>query len=339
MKYSVLAFMSVILFLTSCNEAKERYIKEEGFVFGTTYHITYKYTRSLEKEMLERLRTYDASLSTYNKSSVISRVNRNEDVEVDTLFANVYNKAREVYELSGHRFDITIKPLSNLWRFNGDYPDTISVATYDSILAKVDSVRSFIGFDKTRLEGRRVVKDDERIMFEAAALAEGYGIDVAASVFDEYGVTDYMVELGGELHVKGLSPSNRKWRISVDKPVEGANELNRSSQILIGVTDAAVSTSGSYRQFYYVEDGRRLQHTIDPLTGRPVEHGMLSVTVVGPNTMTTDALSTTCMVLGPDKAIELVNSLEGIEAYLIYEDDDKVQHQLMSDGFKQLVVE
>lgn len=330
----------IIASLSSCQkskQAKDQYIKETGYIFGTTYHITYKHGHSLEAEMLEKLRAYDNSLSTYNKNSIISKINRNEDVEVDDFFTTVYNKAQEIYELSGHRFDITIKPLSRLWKFGDNTPDTISQVTIDSIMAKVDSVRAFVGLDKTRLEGKRLIKDDSRTMIEAAALAEGYGIDVAASVFEENGVTDYMVEIGGELHVKGLNPQGNKWRISIDKPIEGSNELNRASQSIIGITDCAVSTSGSYRQFYYTHDGKRMQHTIDPLTGRPVEHGMLSVTVIGPNTMTTDALSTTCMVLGPEEAIKLIEDMEGIEVYIIYEDSDKKQKELMTEGFKQLI--
>ncbi|MCQ2226933.1 MAG: FAD:protein FMN transferase [Bacteroidales bacterium] len=329
------------LSFVSCRKNGEsgemRYIKETGFVFGTTYHITYRYDRSLESEMLERLRAYDNSLSTYNKNSVISKINRNEDVELDSFFVTVYNKAKEFYELSGHRFDITIKPLSRLWKFGGDTPDTISVELYDEILAKVDSVREFIGFDKTRIENNRLVKDDERICLEAAALAEGYGIDVAASVFDDYGVSDYMVEIGGEMHIKGLNPNGRKWRVSIDRPDDKSNELTRTSQTLINVTNCAISTSGSYRQFYRTADGRRLQHTIDPRVGRPVEHGMLSVTIVGPNTMTTDAISTSCMVIGPDSAMQFVESFEDVEAYMIYEDETGNRKELFSDGFRELL--
>jgi len=339
------ATLATILFLvaicmSSCHNSgkdKDQYIKETGYVFGTTYHITYKYAHSLEEEMLAKLKAYDNSLSTYNKNSVISKVNRNEDVELDDYFITVYNKAKEIYELSGHRFDITIKPLSRLWKFDENTPDTISRSTIDSIMTKVDSVRAFIGFNKTRIDGDRLIKDDSRIMIEAAALAEGYGIDIAASVFEEHGVTDYMVEIGGELHVKGVNPQGRKWRISIDKPIEDSNEFNRKSQSVIGITDCAVSTSGSYRQFYYTSEGQRMQHTIDPLTGMPVGHGMLSVTIVGPNTMTTDALSTTCMVLGPKEAIEFIEGLEGVEAYVIYEENDKQRKELMTEGFKQLI--
>ena len=325
--------------LTACSvptKQQDEYIREEGFIFGTTYHITYKHHQSLQAQMLQKLRAYDNSLSTYNPNSIISKINRNEDPELDTFFVNVYNKAREVYELSGHRFDITVRPLSQLWRFTSDKSDTISAATFDSIMTKVDSVRAFIGLNKTSISGNHLIKSDPRITLEAAALAEGYGIDVAASVFEENGVTDYMVELGGELHLKGLNPNGRKWRISIDRPDEGSNELTRTSQGVISVSDCAVSTSGSYRQFYYTADGKRLQHTIDPLTGKPVEHGMLSVTVVGPNTITTDALSTTFMVLGVEEAYTIATSLPDIEAYFIFEDKDGNRHETMTDGFRKL---
>ncbi len=341
MNKTTIAILSAIA-LTACNaptqQQNEEYIKEEGFIFGTTYHITYKHHKSLQEQMLKKLREYDNSLSTYNPNSTISKINRNEDTELDTLFVNVYNKAREIYELSGQRFDITVRPLSQLWRFTNGHSDTISIATFDSIMSKVDSVKSFIGLNKTSIIDNKLVKADPRITLEAAALAEGYGIDIAASVFEENGVSDYMVELGGELHLKGLNPNGRKWRISIDRPDEGSNEFNHTSQCIISVSNCAVSTSGSYRQFYYTADGHRLQHTINPLTGRPVEHGLLSVTVVGPNTITTDALSTTFMILGPDEAYELAQSLPNIEAYFIFEDKEGNRHETMTEGFKKLLV-
>lgn len=325
-----------LLACTSSSHTNNNYIKEEGFVFGTTYHITYKYHRSLQSEMLEQLKQYDNSLSPYNPNSIISRINRNEDVEVDSLFANVYNQACKMYELSEGRFDITVEPLSKLWKFSGDHPDTIAIATYDSIVSLVDSIRAFVGLKKTHLENNKLIKADPRITINANAIAEGYGIDVAASVFEKHGVTDYMVEIGGELHIKGLSPRGQKWRVSIDRPDEGSNELTRTSQSIITVTDCAISTSGSYRQFYYTTDGRRLQHTIDPATGRPVEHGMLSVTTIGPNTMTTDAWSTTFMVMGPHEAIATANKIDGIEAYVIYQDEEGNRHEIFSDGFKTI---
>lgn len=335
MKKVIISLFAIIAI--ACTPKTEQYIREEGFIFGTTYHITYKYNKSLQKEMLEALKAYDNSLSTYNKNSIISKINRNEDVELDTFFVNVYNKAYEIYELSNHQFDITIRPLSQLWRFGADTPDTISTTTYDSIVARIDSIKAFIGLNKTHISNNHLIKDDDRITLEAAALAEGYGIDIAASVFEKHGVTDYMVELGGELHIKGLNPNGQKWRISIDRPDEGSNELTRTSQGVIKVTNCAISTSGSYRQFYYTADGRRLQHTISPLTGRPVEHGMLSVTVVGPNTITTDALSTTFMILGPEKAKQMADSIPNIDAYFIYEDNNGERQELMTEGFRKLL--
>lgn len=341
MTKTTIILIAIITMLTSCSTTQKSkeltYHKESGFVFGTTYHITYRYTESLEDKMLERLKAYDNSLSTYNKNSIISKINRNEDVEVDTFFTHVFNKSLEFYQLSEHKFDITVAPLSKLWKFSSTHPDTITTATYDSICHKVDSVRQFIGLDKVRLVNGHIIKDDPRIQLEACALAEGYGIDVATSVFDEHGVTDYLIEIGGEMRIKGLNQNGHRWRIAIDKPEEGSNEFSRQVQSVIRVTDCAISTSGSYRQFYYTQDGQRMQHTIDPTTGRPVTHGMLSVTVIGPNTLTTDALSTTFMVIGPEKAFEMANKLDGIETYIIYTDEDKTVHELRTDGYTELI--
>lgn len=327
--------------LAACTRPDGKYYRNTGFVFGTTYNIVYRHTADLQDSILLRLKQYDNSLSTYNPNSVISRINRNETDTVDAMFAHVYRNALKFNELSGGVFDITVAPLSRLWKFAGDHPDTISVATYDSIVALVPQVMPYVGIASTHLSGDTViVKSDPRTTFDACALAEGYGIDLAAQVLEEYGVADYMVELGGELHMRGVNPQGIPWRIGVDKPVENGNILDgRTMQLILSLTDCSVSTSGSYRQFYYTADGRRLQHTIDPRTGRPVEHGMLSVTVIGPNTMTTDALSTSFMVLGPEPARQLAATMDSIEVYFIYEDSLRQVREYMSDGFRALVVE
>lgn len=336
-------YLSVVaaMLLTACNAPSNEYRRNTGFVFGTTYNIVYRHAIDLEDSILLKLKEYDNSLSTYNPNSVISRINRNETDTVDAMFAHVYRNALKFNELSGGVFDITVAPLSRLWKFSGDHPDTISTTEYDSIVALVPEVMPYVGLKSTRLIGDSlIVKADDRTTFDACALAEGYGIDIAAQVLEDNGVTDYMVELGGELHLKGLSPQGRLWRIGVDKPVENGNIFDgRTMQLILSLTDCAVSTSGSYRQFYYTADGRRLQHTIDPRTGRPVEHGMLSVTVVGPNAMTTDALSTSFMVLGPEEAAQLATTIDSIEAYFIYEDSIGGVTEYMTDGFQQLVVD
>ncbi len=322
--------MAMAALLAGCRSAEPQYVRNEGYVFGTTYHYTYAHSADLGQAIALKLRQYDASLSTFNRNSIISRVNRNEDVEVDTFFVTVFRRAQQINRLSGGAYDLTVAPLLDAWGFG--------FANADSITPQlIDSLMQFVGMDKIDLDGRRVVKADSRVRIEACSLAEGYGVDVAASVLDSAGVTDYMVEIGGEVHVRGRNPKGELWHIAVDKPIEGSTEADRQCQLILGLTDCAVSTSGSYRNFYY-KDGKRLSHTIDPTTGHPIEHGMLSVTVVGPNTMTTDALSTTMMVMGPDSARNFAARTDGIEAFFIYGDSLGNIRTDMTPGFEKLIV-
>lgn len=325
---------------SSCKEKKPSYIHDTGFVFGTSYNFRYEADSSLNNKIRSVLDAYDNSLSTFNPHSTISKINRNEEHLVDSFFTTVWYKAKEMNALSDGVFDVTVRTLSNHWRFAKGYMlDTISVQVYDSLLAGAKKVLPLIGMDKIRIEGNNVIKDDPRMQLDMCALAEGYGIDVAAMTLEKYGVSNYLVEIGGELHLKGLSPNGTKWRIGIDSPSEDNNIFERRTQHIIEVTDCAVSTSGSYRQFYYTADGKRISHTINPKTGLPIEHKVLSVSVIGPNTMTTDALATIFMVVGHEKAIEMANSMDGIETLIIYENDNKQQVEVMTDGFRQVMVQ
>lgn len=325
--------------LTACSAPRNSYRKDSGFVFGTTYALTYEADSSLQQAVLDRLADYDASLSVYNPSSLLSQLNEADSVVADSLLLHVVRQAKYFNRLSHGVFDITVEPLSRHWRFTSDLEDdTISVEQWQGLLGGLDSIMPLVGIDKVVIDGNVIRKADARMKVNANALAEGFGIDLAASVFDERGVKNYMVELGGEIHCKGLSPSGRKWRIGIDRPVEGGI-VGRQNQHIIEVSDCGVSTSGSYRQCYHVADGRTVQHTIDPRTGMPVAHTMRSVTVVGPNTMTTDALCTSLMVLGPDSALALARQIPGIEAYIIYDGPDGEMLEDMTPGFRQLVVD
>ena len=338
--YKVGGVLLVLALTLSFCSREKHFIHNSGFVFGTVYNLKYKHDKDLSQKVRTVLDAYDDSVSTYNKESVISRINRNETHVVDSFFVTVFEMARTMNTLSDGYFDITISSLSNLWRFNRElqFGDTITNAQYDAIASRVDSVLQFTGMDMVDIVGDSVVKKDSRIKLEMCALAEGYGIDLAAYELEKNGVEDYMVEIGGELHVKGKSPSGDKWRIAIDSPTEGSTIFNRTSQHIIAVTDCAISTSGTYRQYYYTEDGRRISHTINPITGYPVAHDLLSVTVVGPNTMTTDALATVFMVMGKERAIELAEKMKEVEAFFIYDDGNGEQKELMTKGFEELIV-
>lgn len=331
------AFAASALFSCASQSTDETYRRNTGFVFGTNYSFIYKSKTDLCATIVDSLKSYDAALSFYNPNSLIAKLNDADSIVADHHLINVIRAAKNFHALSNGAFDITVEPLSQLWRFTRNLRnDTITVQQWDSILARIDSVMPLIGLDKISIDGNVVRKADRRMKINASAIAEGYGIDIAARVLDQLGVTDYMVEIGGEIHCKGQNSRGNKWRVGIETPIEGASLLNRQNKRVIEVTNCAVSTSGSYRQCYHIADGRRIQHTIDPRTGRPVSHSMESVTVVGSNTMTTDALCTILMVLGPDSALQKIGSMPDVEAYIVYRDADGKQQEQMTDGFRQL---
>ncbi len=341
---NVLAALAVVsaLFLASCGHGAGEipFRRNSGFVFGTNYNLIYRSRTDLCPQVMARLAEYDSSMSVFNPSSTMTRLNEGDSVVADTLMLHVISLAKMFHKFSNGAFDITVEPLSRHWRFTRHLEnDTISVEQWQALLAGLDTVMPLVGLDKISVDGDVVRKADRRMKLNANALAEGYGIDLAAGVLEENGVTDYMVEIGGEIHCSGVSPRGGKWRIGIDRPIEGSNMLNRQNQCIVELSDCAVSTSGGYRQCYRVADGRRVQHTIDPRTGMPVAHSMESVTVVGRNTLTTDALCTTLMVLGPDSAFAKIDALPETEAYIIFRDADGNLVERMTDGFRKLIVD
>lgn len=327
MRLYVLPVLMLLILLSGCN--KKSYFKNEGFVFGTTYHIVYENNQDVHELIRTRFKEYDGSMSTYNKSSLISRVNRNETDQADSLLTNVITKAFELNRLSDGGFDITIAPLANAWGFGFSKADSVTQTLIDSLLI-------FTGMDKIRLDGNRVVKNDSRIMLETSALAEGYGVDVIGVLLEGMGITNYMVEVGGEVRLRGKNPKGAKWSIGIDKPIDDSDAESRELQEILLLTDRAVSTSGSYRKFF-MKEGKRYSHTINPKTGYPVFHNLLSTTVVAHDCISTDGLATCFMVLGLDKALPLAESLPDVEAYFIYADSLGNLQTAMTSGFDKLI--
>lgn len=287
-----------------------------GTVFGTVYHIKYDYTHDLRTDIEAELRRVDSSLSMFNEASIISRVNRNDPVEVDTMFAQVFRLSQEISAQTSGAFDITVAPLVQAWGFGFEHADSITPSL-------LDSLRAYVGYEKVRLEGRTVVKSDPRVMLDCSAVAKGYGVDAVARLFDRLGIRNYMIEIGGEVVVRGQNPDRRKWSIGVSRPVDDtlAMEASASPQVVLEVTDRALATSGNYRRFYY-RNGRKYAHTIDPHTGQPVQHSLLSASVLAPDCATADAYATAFMVMGVERAREVLKAHPELDAYFIYERHD-----------------
>ncbi|MFP4366115.1 MAG: FAD:protein FMN transferase [Bacteroidales bacterium] len=303
----------------------------EGFTQGTSYHIAYNSPDSVDyhEDLKEIFRQIDNSMSVYNPSSVISSINRNENgYEMDDYFISVFERSQEMSEKTGGAFDITVGPLVNAWGFGFTERENINQQLIDSLL-------QVVGWEKVRLVDRSVEKDHPDIMLDVNAIAKGYTVDVVAEYLDSKGVDDYMVEIGGEIRLKGTNRDNILWRIGVDKPVDDPMATSRDLQEVLQLTGKSIATSGNYRKFY-VKDGQKFAHTINPETGYPVQHNLLSATVVASATMDADAWATAFMVMGLKESMEVANSQPDLEAYFIY-DLNGVSAVAYTDGFEELI--
>ena len=304
------------------------YYTVNGLIFGTVYNITYQYDDDLKAEIDEELKRFDGSLSPFNDTATITRINRNEDIVPDTFFTNVFRRSMEISKETNGAFDITVAPLANAWGFGfkkGAFPDS----------AMIDSLLEITGYTKVVLsEEGKVVKQDERMMLSCSAVAKGYAVDVIAQFLAKKGITNFMVDIGGEIVARGENPKKELWRIGINKPVDDSLSINQELQTVLNVTDVGIATSGNYRNFY-IKDGKKYAHTIDPRTGYPAEQSVLSATIVANDCMTADAYATAFMAMGLEKARQMADTLPEIEYYVIYADESG-KHQIeFSKGMLQ----
>lgn len=307
------------------------YQTDKGSIFGTFYTITYQSEKNYQKEIEAELMQVDSALSMFNEQSIISRINRGNGGEANQMFMEVFNKALEVSKETDGAFDITVAPLVNAWGFgfkNGEMPTR----------QQVDSIRHFIGWKKVSAEGMNIKKSDRRVMLDCSAIAKGYGVDVVARLLKSKGITNYMVEIGGEVITSGINPRRVPWRIAVIKPTDDTLSVKNERQAVLNVTDKAMATSGNYRRFYY-KGGKRYAHTIDPKTGYPVQHNILSATVLAADCTTADAYATSFMVMGLEKAKAILEKHPELMAYIIYNDKDNKSAVWFTPSLKDKIEE
>ena len=286
--------------------------KDEGMVFGTIYHITYQSDTNYQKEIEAELQKVDHSLSPFNKTSIISCVNRNEKVKVDEMFSEVFQLAEKISGDTDGAFDITVAPMVNAWGFGFKTGNPPTRQT-------IDSLRAIVGFHTVSLQDGYVIKKNPKTMLDCSAIAKGYGTDVVARFLKKKGVQNFMVEIGGEIVVNGNSEKLQPWRIGINKPTDDSLNTSQAIQDVVSVSNIAMATSGNYRNFYY-KNGKKYAHTIDPKTGYPVQHNILSATVFADDCATADAYATSFMVLGLDGAKKILEKHPELCAYLIYSD-------------------
>ena len=295
------------------SENRPTYRTQQGKIFGTLYTVTYEHNADLQTEIVAAMQAVDNSLSPFNKQSIITAINNNDSIEADTLFCEVFRTAKQIYTVSHGAFDPTVAPLVNAWGFGFKKGTDISSAT-------IDSLCQLVGFDRITLNDKQVSKADERIQLDFSAIAKGFGSDCVAHVLDSHGIKNYMVEIGGEVVVKGHNKNGNPWGIGITKPIDDSLSVNQELQTVLRLTDCAIATSGNYRNFYY-KDGIKYAHTIDPRTGYPVQHSLLSATVIADNCMRADALATAFMVLGVDSAMAYCKRHPEIEGSFIVASD------------------
>lgn len=288
------------------------YQRVSDFIFGTTYNVIYQCDSDLSVGIKAELLEVDHSLSPFNETSIITAVNNNQDVVLNKMFLEVYDKAMEISKETNGAFDITVAPLVNAWGFgfkNGKMPTRY----------QVDSIKTFVGYDKISLVNGRIRKRDPRMMLDCSAIAKGYGTDVVARYLRARGVKNFMVEIGGEIVTSGVNQNRVPWRVGVIKPTDDSLNIGHELQTTLNVTDIAMATSGNYRNFYY-KGGKKYAHTIDPQTGYPVQHSILSATVLANSCMIADAYATSFMVMGIERAKKILECHPELQAYFIYDD-------------------
>ena len=330
-RIQLLVLASLLLF--ACQPSKKDYQFNEGYIWGTIYHVIYDNPQGedLHDEIMVKMNEFDHSLSTYKPNSIISRVNNNDStVVLDHYFETVFSRSLEISKITNGAFDMTIAPLVNAWGFgfkNKLEPEDIPV----------DSLIQIVGYQKVRLINHKVEKDDPRIMFDPSAIAKGYGVDIVADFLESKGIVNYMVEIGGEMRFKGVSNKNRSWRVGIDKPIDDATLEKREIQDVLNLEDGALATSGNYRQFY-IKNGKKYAHTIDPKLGYPVQHSLLSASVIASDCMTADAYATAFMVMGLEESIRIVENDPDLEAYFIYTDQDGEYKTYSTKKLKEMIL-
>lgn len=305
------------------------YQHNTGQIFGTTYHITYQSDKDLHREILQRLQLVDQTFSTFNDESIISKINRNEPVKLNQMFIEVFDLAKTVSKDTHGAFDITVAPLVNVWGFGfkSGTPPTKAV---------IDSLRHLTGYEKVKLIGSKVRKQDPRIMLDCSAIAKGYGSDVVAQYLRSRDVENFMIEIGGEIVVQGNSDKRLPWKIGVTKPTDDSTQVNNELQTVLNVTNTAMATSGNYHRFYY-KNGKKYAHTIDPKTGYPVQHNILSATVLANTCAKADAYATSFMVLGLEKTQQVLQHHPDLMVYLIYADGQGKNKVWYSPSLKKAI--
>ena len=305
--------LAFVLVAAACSREEQPYIRVEGQMLGTFLQVSARTSRS-SAEVYSLMMQIDSmakcSMSIFDEQSLLSRLNNNQTDEVDEHIAYCLELSRRVNEQSDGVYDVTVAPLVEAYGF---------AAKDRQAKVNVDSLLEFVGIDKLRIEDGHLIKADERVKIDFNSIAKGYVVDMAARALEEWGMTDYLVDIGGEVRCSGVNAKGGPWRVGVETPFDGNNTVGAYVQQVISLSNCSMATSGNYRRYYLDDEGRKVAHTIDPRTGRSAVTALLSATVVAPTCAEADAYGTMFMAMPLEQAIDTARELEkqGVQAYFI----------------------
>ena len=322
--------MSILCF-ASCGRQSHKIVLQ-GLAQGSYYAVTYydAENRNFQPEIDSIFHAVDMSVNLWVDSSIISKVNRNEDVTLDSIFLDNFRIAMETARLSDGYFDPTISPIVAAWGFSYKSDDSITPQL-------IDSLKQLVDYRKIRIENGKVVKENPDMKLDFNAIAQGYTSDLIAAFLESRGIKNYLVDTGGEIMARGSKPNGQPWIVGIEKPAENWDS-EQVVQTRITLRDKGLVTSGSTRK-YTERNGRRYSHCIDPKTGYPVEHNVLSATVLAENSVWADALASICMVMGMEKSLPLIESMDGVEVYYIFVNDQNELETFATEGFQKLIID
>lgn len=330
---SIIAAIVFVIFAGCSSKSETQKISFTGEAQGTYYAITYfdADNRNFADEIDSLLKAFDQSVSLWVGESIISRVNRDDTtVVLDDIFKYNFYLSKEISALSDGYFDFTVSPLVEAWGFSFKQKQKMSPM-------QIDSLRQLVDYRKVQISNGQVVKEDPRMRFDFNAIAQGYSVDLIAQFLSRKGIKNFVVDVGGEIYALGTKPDNEPWRVGVEHPAPDM-DAERTIQLVVRLDGKGLATSGSYRK-YYEENGKRYSHFIDPKTGYPVQHNLLSVTVLAKNAAEADALATAFMVMGKEKSTALLSALHDVEAFFIFWGEAGDYETYATPGFAALIEE
>lgn len=318
--------------LAGCNsqQSPEKF-SIAGEAQGTYYAISYydANKRNLQPKVDSLLKAFDQSVSLWVDQSTLSKVNRGDtNVVLDNIFLYNFILSKEISALTDGYFDFTIGPLAQAWGFHRKNRLELSKK-------QVDSLKNLVDYKKVRIEAGKIIKDDPRMSFDFNAVAQGHSVDLIAQMFDSLKIESFIIDIGGEIVARNKKPDGKNWIVAIETPSESKTD-ERTYEVVLPLENLALATSGSYRK-YFEKDGKRFSHAIDPNTGYPVDHNLLSVTTLANNAALADALSTAFMVMGLEKSLKLIETLPDVEVYFILWSEDNTYETYATAGMKKLI--